>query len=287
MAEATGAEAEALQAYDKHSLSTLLAGISAGLDAFKEEGSFGGAGGGYTFVTVEQMIAAVRGPLGTAGIVVYPAVRETLYQEHGTTARGTVITKCTVLVDWIFLGPGGQTFTASTPGEAHDSGDKAGNKALTAAFKNLLRTVFMIAKGGEDNDANAPPERAGPAQQARPQAAAPPATDYSADGGYGECDVHPGQYPHLTGEGPNQATVHRDGEAWCYRWRDLRRVVQGELTARESDRSKWPEVIGLAVPPLKNRAPDKYTIQNLLQLQKALMGTTSAPAGADDNNGWG
>jgi hypothetical protein len=70
------------------------------------------------------------------------------------TMETTAWTRTTVEVEWSIYGPGGpeDKITAVTIGVADDNADKSVNKAMTAAFKNVLLRVLCIGDPQDDTD---------------------------------------------------------------------------------------------------------------------------------------
>ena len=92
-------------------------------------------------------------------------------------------------------------------GEAHDTGDKAGNKAMTASFKQFLKAIFLVTEADGDNDASPNQDRE-PRQQ---HSAA-----RSRDQGHGVCLIHDEPFRQSekqrnTGFPPS----HKNGDQWC------------------------------------------------------------------------
>jgi hypothetical protein len=82
-----------------------------------------------------------------------PNVQERLVVER-VNAKGTILLYVTVKVDFAFVSAeDGSDHHVVTYGEAMDSGDKATNKAMSAAYKYAAMQAFCIPTEG-DNDAD-------------------------------------------------------------------------------------------------------------------------------------
>ena len=57
-----------------------------------------------------------------------------------------------VTVDYVFYGPAGDQITARVLGEAFDSGDKAGAKAMSVAFRTALLQALSLPTDESDPD---------------------------------------------------------------------------------------------------------------------------------------
>ena len=83
-------------------------------------------------------------------------------------ARGTALFYVTVRCEFDFVSSeDGSKHTVTTYGEAMDSGDKATNKAMSAAYKYACMQAFSIPTEG-DNDADATTHEVKPAPRHSP-----------------------------------------------------------------------------------------------------------------------
>lgn len=108
----------------------------------------------YKFRGIDDVYNALSPLLAEHGLVIIPRIierEETVRQ----TNRGGTIFSVSVKAEFDFISAkDGSTHTASTFGEAMDSGDKATNKAMSAAYKYAAFMTFAIPTEG-DNDADA------------------------------------------------------------------------------------------------------------------------------------
>lgn len=108
---------------------------------------------GYKFRGIDDVYNALSSALSKHHLVCLPRVLAREVVER-TTAKGTVLFYVTVDVEYDLVAEDGSKHTVKTYGEAMDSGDKATNKAMSAAFKYMAMQVFCIPTEG-DNDADA------------------------------------------------------------------------------------------------------------------------------------
>jgi hypothetical protein len=136
-------------------------------------------GSGYMFRGIDDVYAALSPLLSAHKLVVIPRVlsREIIDRQ---SKSGGALFYVTVHAEFDFVSAiDGTTHTAATFGEAMDSGDKATNKAMSAAYKYAAFMTFAIPTEG-DNDADGTTHEV--AAQTRTNASAkPPITDEQRD----------------------------------------------------------------------------------------------------------
>lgn len=108
---------------------------------------------GFAFRGIDDVMNALSAHMAEAGLVVLPSVKQRIVTER-TTKSGTVMFNIACEVAFDFVAQDGSKHTVTTWGEAQDSGDKATNKAMSAALKYACLQTFMIPTEG-DNDADA------------------------------------------------------------------------------------------------------------------------------------
>jgi hypothetical protein len=109
---------------------------------------------GYNFRGIDDVYNAMAPLLAKHGLCILPRVTSRECVER-TNAKGTALFYVTVAVDFDFVCAEDQSrHTVTTYGEAMDSGDKATNKAMSAAYKYACMQAFSIPTEG-DNDADA------------------------------------------------------------------------------------------------------------------------------------
>ena len=108
---------------------------------------------GYNFRGIDDVYNALAPILAKHSLVITPRCLSREVCER-TTAKGGVLFYVTVDMEFVLAcALDGSTVTARTFGEAMDSGDKATNKAQSAAFKYMAMQQFCIPTEG-DNDAD-------------------------------------------------------------------------------------------------------------------------------------
>lgn len=109
---------------------------------------------GYAFRGIDDMYNALAPLLAENGLCILPRVLSRHCEER-TNAKGTALFYVDVEAEFDFVSAeDGSTHTVKTFGEAMDSGDKATNKAMSAAYKYAVMQAFSIPTEG-DNDADA------------------------------------------------------------------------------------------------------------------------------------
>lgn len=87
------------------------------------------------------------------GINIMSSKVEATYGEK-TTAKGSKMRECSVLVTWTIMGPMGDTLTLQTMGEALDTADKSTTKAQSVALRTLLLGFGLTPTHDKDPDAD-------------------------------------------------------------------------------------------------------------------------------------
>lgn len=108
---------------------------------------------GYAFRGIDDLYNALAPILSKHGLIILPRVESRECVER-LTAKGTALFYVTVAVEYTLVAAeDGSTHVIRTFGEAMDSGDKATNKAMSAALKYACLQTFMVPTEG-DNDAD-------------------------------------------------------------------------------------------------------------------------------------
>ena len=108
---------------------------------------------GYKFRGIDDVYNALAPILAVEGLCILPTVTEREVVER-VSAKGAALFYVTVKVEFAFVSAkDGSTHIVTTYGEAMDSGDKATNKAMSAAYKYAAMQAFCIPTEG-DNDAD-------------------------------------------------------------------------------------------------------------------------------------
>ena len=98
---------------------------------------------GYQFRGIDDVMAHVQHVLADCGVVCVPRVLER-EREMLATKSGGSMASVRLLVAHDFFAADGSSVCCVTLGEAMDSGDKASNKAMSAALKYALTETLMI-----------------------------------------------------------------------------------------------------------------------------------------------
>lgn len=111
-------------------------------------------GAGYKFRGIDDVYNAVAPLLAEHGLCILPRVLARTCEERASKSGGALF-YVTVEAEFDFVSAeDGSKHTVKTFGEAMDSGDKATNKAMSAAYKYAAFQAFSIPTEG-DNDADA------------------------------------------------------------------------------------------------------------------------------------
>lgn len=111
-------------------------------------------GSGYNFRGIDDVYNALSPLLAKHGLVIVPRMLARTCEERASKAGGALF-YVTVEAEFDFVSAeDGSKATARTFGEAMDSGDKATNKAMSAAYKYAAFQTFAIpTEGNPDADA--------------------------------------------------------------------------------------------------------------------------------------
>jgi len=116
---------------------------------------------GYKFRGIDDVYEAVHPLFAEYGVFTVPRILSEQTTER-TTASGTVLRFVNVTMAYDFFAPDGSSVTAEMIGEAMDAGDKASNKAMSAAHKYALIQTLCIPTGSTpDADYTTQPEITG------------------------------------------------------------------------------------------------------------------------------
>lgn len=122
---------------------------------------------GYAFRGIDDVFNVISPLLAEHGLCILPRVLSRHCDER-TNAKGTTLFYVTVEVEFDFVSAEDDSkHTIKTFGEAMDSGDKATNKAMSAAYKYAAMQAFAIPTEG-DNDPDATTHDVAPRKPAAP-----------------------------------------------------------------------------------------------------------------------
>lgn len=111
-------------------------------------------GSGYNFRGIDDVYNAVTPLLVQHGLCIIPRVISQKTTDR-TSSKGSALIYATVEVEFDFVSVvDGSTHLVRTFGEAMDSGDKATNKAMSAAYKYAAIMTFGIPTQGDNDTEN-------------------------------------------------------------------------------------------------------------------------------------
>ncbi len=106
----------------------------------------------YSFRGIDDIYNALAPLLAEHNLVILPKVLSREITERVSQKGGTLF-YVVLEMEFMFICPeDGSSHVVSTYGEAMDSGDKATNKAMSAAYKYAVMQTFCIPTEGGDND---------------------------------------------------------------------------------------------------------------------------------------
>jgi len=109
----------------------------------------------YAFRGIDDVYNAVSSLLADHNLCILPRVLSRMCEVR-LSSKGTNIYSVVLEVEYDFIcSEDGSKHTIKTFGEAMDTGDKATNKAMSAAYKYAIIQAFSIPTKGEDNDPDA------------------------------------------------------------------------------------------------------------------------------------
>lgn len=119
-------------------------------------------GNGYMYRGVDAVMNVFQPLLAKYKVFVVPEVIYTEREER-VTSKGANLIYSVLKVKYTFYAEDGSSVFAVVQGEGMDSGDKASNKAMSAAFKYAMFQTFCIpTEEMRDPDAETPPESTKP-----------------------------------------------------------------------------------------------------------------------------
>ena len=105
----------------------------------------------YNYRGIDAVLNALAPVLSECGVLILPHVTAKEIAQV-TTQKGGTMAHATLLVAYSLYDAEGDSITLPVYGEAIDRGDKAINKAMTAAYKNLVFQAFCIPLVGDYAD---------------------------------------------------------------------------------------------------------------------------------------
>jgi hypothetical protein len=108
---------------------------------------------GFQFRGIDTVINAVSPALQKHGLIVLPQLLDHSYETVEIGAKRTPMGHAIVQVQYMFVGPEGDSLTTAVAAEAMDSGDKATAKAMSVALRTALLQSLALPTGETDPDA--------------------------------------------------------------------------------------------------------------------------------------
>jgi hypothetical protein len=129
----------------------------------------------YKFRGIDDIYNEVHPLFAKHGVFNVPEVLEQTRSER-PTGKGGVLTYSVLRVKIKFMCEDESCLDVTVVGEGMDSGDKASNKAMTAAMKNAVINMLTLPTADEKDSENDSPEPAPRQQHMRTASDLPPAT---------------------------------------------------------------------------------------------------------------
>lgn len=108
----------------------------------------------FNFRGIDATLNAVGPALRKHGVVAAPYVLEHSAETVTVGRAQTSMQFATLLVQYTFYGPEGDTLQVVVPGQAMDSGDRAYSKAMSVAFRTALLQTLALPTDERDPDAD-------------------------------------------------------------------------------------------------------------------------------------
>jgi hypothetical protein len=141
-----------------------LATILAAADAVGKDRR--NSGQGFQYRGIEDVMDALHPIFAENKVFILSKVTDQKTEERATMKGGTLIYRVLTVEVSFVSGEDGSRETVTVVGEGMDSGDKAANKAMSAALKYALTQTLILPYGQTDGDADTPPD-------SKPKSAAP------------------------------------------------------------------------------------------------------------------
>lgn len=109
----------------------------------------------YSFRGIDQVVNAAHPAFVKFGVVITSEVIDQVREEHETRNGGTLYFSV-LRIKFTFYAPDGSSVSSTTVGEGMDSGDKASNKAMSAALKYALGQTLLIPFELTDSEDDSP-----------------------------------------------------------------------------------------------------------------------------------
>lgn len=135
-----------------------LAAAAAEIGAVGKEQTMAAGPAKYKYRGLDDLMNAVHGPLSKHGVTFVPIEVNVIDKMERTTRSGSVQYHLRAVVTYAIYGPAGDMILCSVLAEGADTGDKAGNKLMSGAFKYALGQALHLPYAMEDQDESIPQE---------------------------------------------------------------------------------------------------------------------------------
>jgi hypothetical protein len=108
----------------------------------------------YNFRGIDAVVNAVGPAMRRHNVVLVPRVLNVDAENVTVGRNNTQMRSVTVIVEYEFVGPEGDSLKAVSVGESMDSGDKAVPKAMSVALRTCLLQALMLPTDEPDPDAH-------------------------------------------------------------------------------------------------------------------------------------
>lgn len=127
----------------------------------KDRLSAAGGGDQYRFRGIDDVTNALHDLFAEHGVIVLYTDEDVSWQDVPRGRAGNLWRHYLVRVRWTFIGPAGDSLSATNTGEGLDNQDKGLGKARSYALKDLLTRMLTLPTDDphNDNEAVAVPER--------------------------------------------------------------------------------------------------------------------------------
>ena len=107
----------------------------------------------YNYRGIDDLVDAVHPIIAAHGVTFAPDSINVLDRMEKTTRSGSTQYHLRAIVTYHVYGPAGDHIAASVLAEGTDTGDKAGNKLMSGAYKYALSQVLSVPFSMDDQDA--------------------------------------------------------------------------------------------------------------------------------------
>jgi hypothetical protein len=190
----------------------------------------------YQFRGVDDVVAHVQDVMAQHGVLCVPRVVER-ERDIVPSKSGGSMASVRLLVEHTFYAADGSHVVCTTLGEAMDSGDKASNKAMSAALKYALTETLLIPTYEVDRDTeeHSPQITPPPGVTSKPAPPSPPVKSNVTpiNGAPTTWEIRINEAQTCAALAVIASELHRQPEATRARYRDLYNRRNTELAARE------------------------------------------------------